>query len=307
MFGADDRPASVHDAVRLSLVPSDRAGARNGAAHPREYESLASHRAYLFGSFRLLREGIQFDGTPRRKKAHSMLEWFLLNPGRVVSTDELIDLFWPEGSPEKGLGNLHVTMHCLRRTLEPNLGPRQDSAFITRHSSNFYSFEGGAEWWTDVADVDLLFNLAQRSDADGYRKEASFYYRRVAAYCRQGLLIGDSCDDWLHPYRDRYRQVHIQSLMRLMHHDGESGDDVELIDHAYEMLAIDRWNEVANEVVIESLLASRNVAAATRHLDDFCRALRSELGMRPRQAFLALRERVDAAGRARSLPAAVGG
>lgn len=262
-------------------------------AHPREYETLAPYRAYLFGSFQLLRNGTPIEETPRRKKAQKILQWFLLNPGRVVSADELVDLFWPHGSPAKGLGNFHVTMHCLRRMLEPDLGPRQDSAFVVRHATNFYSFDTRSVWWTDVADVDLLFSRGNQSDLDGDPQQACFYYRRLTEYCRRGMLVEEwSGEEWLAPYRERYRQVHIQSLMRLMRYYREAGARDELVGQAYEMLGLDACNEMANEIVIKSLLTSGNVRAAARQLERFARLLQDELGMPLPREFHGLRQRI---------------
>src|SRR5947209_6920810 len=106
--------------------------------HPREYEYQATYRAYLFGQFRL------FCGTQsandllrRRTKAFLLLKWFLLNPGKLCSADEFIDLFWPETSPETAMGNFHVTMHFLRHILEPGLNARQEPIYIRRKPNNF--------------------------------------------------------------------------------------------------------------------------------------------------------------------------
>ena len=130
-------------------------------AHPREREHGAIYRAYSFGQFRLLCKDRPIrEAMWRRNKAKALLKWFLLNPGKLCSADEFIDLFWPDLPLETACGNLHVTMHCLRHLLEPSLSPRQESKFIRRQTNNFYWFDMDETWWTDITDVQHLFDTA---------------------------------------------------------------------------------------------------------------------------------------------------
>lgn len=110
--------------------------------HPREREQQAIFRAYSFGQFRLFCQDTFIRETMwRRNKAKTLLKWFLLNPGKLCSADQFIDLFWPDLTLEAASINLYVTIHCLRRLLEPALSPRQESKFIRRQSNNFYWLE----------------------------------------------------------------------------------------------------------------------------------------------------------------------
>lgn len=265
--------------------------------HPREWELGAAYRAYLFGRFRVLKGGEPLDQGPRRNKARLVLEWFLLNPGRLVSADELIDLFWPESDPGKSLGNFHVTMHYLRRILEPGLHARQESAFIVRDGGNFYRFVPGQRWWSDVMDVELTFGRAQRLEAEGNLARACFYHRRIVAYCAMGLLPEEKPDDWLSPYRLRYRQIHLHALMRLMHHFDQVADEDELLEYAYQMLQVDDLNETAHRVIIESFIRSGNIAAAQDRLAVLENTLERRLGIRSTGDLRALSERVRSQSR----------
>ncbi|MFL5592658.1 MAG: BTAD domain-containing putative transcriptional regulator [Ktedonobacteraceae bacterium] len=267
--------------------------------HPREYEHQATYRGYLFGSFRLFRgEQPIGDLMQRRNKARMILKWFLLNPGKLGSADEFIDLFWPEISPEKTLGNFHVTMHCLRHMLEPTLNARQESAFIRRKPNNFYWFQTDESWWTDTSDVEMLLERARAYDVQGDNLRASYYYRKVASYCSQGFLPEDESEDWLIPYRHRYKQIYSQVLMRLMQLHTQSNESEEVLEYAYQMLLIDPYNEVATRVIVDAHLQQGNISLAQRRLDIFWSALQRDLGLRPNKEFYLLRERIHAANAA---------
>lgn len=264
--------------------------------HPREYEYQATYRAYLFGPFRLFREEQPVgELMQRRNKARMILKWFLLNPGKLGSADEFIDLFWPELPPEKALGNFHVTMHYLRRMLEPTLNARQESTFIHRKPNNFYWFHMDEHWWMDTSDVDMLLERAREWDLRGDPRRAAYYYRKVANYCSQGFLPDDEAEDWLHPYRHRYTHTYAQVLRRLIHIYTQANELEEVLEYAYLSIASDPYSETAIHAIVEAHLQQGNIALAQSRLDAFWQTLHHDLGLRPDQTFYALRERIRAA------------
>ena len=249
-----------------------------GQLHPRAYEHEAAYRAYLFGPFRLYHGRQRLDEDMlRRKKARLILVWFLLNPGKPGSMEQFIDMFWPDSPPLKAIGNFHVAMHSLRRTLEPRLPTGQQSSFIRRRPNNFYSFEDGEDWWTDTRDLELLFERAYAYDSRGDRRRACFYYRRVANYGVQGLLPGHECGDWLTAHQRRYEQIYAQALTRLMELHMESDESEELLEYAYRLLQFDHQNVVATQVIIDSYLKFGDVRRARHMLKSFLESLPRDL------------------------------
>lgn len=265
--------------------------------HSREYEYGATYRAYLFGPFRLLC-GEQSVGElmQRRNKARMILKWFLLNPGKLGSADEFIELFWPEFPPEKALGNFHVTMHYLRHMLEPTLTARQESAFIHRKPNNFYWFQMDERWWMDTSDLEMLLERARECDLHGDDRRAAYYYRKVASYCQLGFLPEDEGEGWLRPYRTRYKHLYSQVLMRLIQIHTRWNEVEDILEYAYQSMLHDPYNETAIRAIIEVHLQQGNVALAQHRLDSFWLSLHKNLGLRPDKELYLLRERIRAAG-----------
>lgn len=272
--------------------------------HSQEYEQEAEYRAYFFGPFRVLRgdRPLGEDG-PRRGKAFLVLRWLLLNPGRPLSADVILEQFWPDQPPDKAMGNFHVTMHCLRRMLEPQLPPRQESSFIHRGPGNFYRFDPAGKWWTDAAEVERLLERAHASDARGDGHSASFFYRQVSRYCSMGFLPGDPDAAWLDGYRRRFQQIHGVTLMRLLHLGNETATQEELLDYAYHLLRVDQCNEAATRVIIDAYLDSGNTARAAWHLERHCTSVSRDLGVQPSWELLQLREQIRKTGAMVSRPA----
>lgn len=263
--------------------------------HPREHEYQAVYRGYFFGQFRIF-QGSQPLGEllHRRNKAGMLLKWFLLNPGRLGSADEFIDLFWPDVSSKTALGNFHVTMHYLRHMLEPTLKERQESRFIRRKPNNFYWFQVDGNWWTDTGDVQELFERARKYEMNGDDNRAAFYYRKVANYCSPGFLPEDKSESWLLPYRHRYEHIYSQALARLIQLYTKRNDMEEVLEYAYQSLQMDACSEIAVKAIVNAHLQQGNIALARRMLDTFWDSFKRDLGVFPGKEFHALRERVHA-------------
>ena len=105
-------------------------------------------RIQTFGQFRLWRDG-QRIASWERPQAEQVVKLLLASRakgGRAVPADELITRLWPDDDPVSGRKKLLPLISNARRTLEPDIEPR-DSNFILR-SANGYFFEltGRTRW-----------------------------------------------------------------------------------------------------------------------------------------------------------------
>ncbi|GAB3432944.1 AfsR/SARP family transcriptional regulator [Flindersiella endophytica] len=260
--------------------------------HPRELERDATFRAYLFGYLRIFRGDHRLPLGESRKKGLHILLWFLLNPGKPCSADQFVETLWPEAEPDKAVSGFDVNMHALRRLLEPELGPREESSFVRRHTNRVYTFERADQWWTDVADLELLYQRGNECDLAGDIDRARYYYRRVSAYVSQGRLVDCEAGSWLEPYRHRHALLFSQALTRLIQIDLALGLDEELLESAYQMLHVDRCNQLATRVIIETSLRSGNRRRAEHRLQAFCDAVQRDLGLPPPHEFVELRRQL---------------
>lgn len=261
--------------------------------HPREREQQAHYRAYLFGPFRLFYKDVPIGKQMRRRsKAGTLLQWFLLNPGKLGSADEFLDLFWPNISAETALCNLHVAIHYLRHLLQPDLPARQESKFIHRRPNNFYWFDMDETWWADIIDTPHLFDTARKLEQSGKDNKASFYYRKVISYCSLGFLPENASEPWLEPYLRRYEYLYSQSLQRMIQFCAQRGELEDAMEYAYQALAVDPYCEPATKAIIDVHLQQGNIPAASRTLNDFCSFFQQALGVGPGRDFHVLRDRI---------------
>lgn len=250
--------------------------------HPREIAAQAEFRAFLFG-----RPWIQRRGDPApldtgvRKRAQDILHWFLLNPGRPCSAEQFADLLWPDSDPDKALTNFNVSLHSLKRILEPSLPPRQDSSFIQRHANRVYTFSARGRWWTDVDDFNLAYSRGHEAEARDNLTSARFYFRRVASIGANRQLLEGDTHPWVGQQRRRIAVMCSHSLCRLMELDVALGDPEGALETAYCILSLDPLQEGAVRLVSRSLYDHGRRDLARQTLESYRRRLASQVGARP--------------------------
>src|ERR1035441_2164915 len=90
---------------------------------------------HLFGSFRLLVDGVPIDEARwGRRKSKTLIKLLALQPlrqsSRQMHREELIEVLWPGQDSEQGLNNFHKVLHAARRALEPGLSAGSSSRFL---------------------------------------------------------------------------------------------------------------------------------------------------------------------------------
>ena len=95
-------------------------------------------RIQTLGSFQVWRQEDSLKWPTQKSKA--LLQILLVEPGREVPTDQILEYLWPTLQPNKAQNNLWVTVSQLRRLLEPNLPPRTNSLYIHKTHSSVFPF-----------------------------------------------------------------------------------------------------------------------------------------------------------------------
>ena len=153
-------------------------------------------RIQSFGQFRLWRDG-QAIGVWDRPQAETVVKLLLIRrarDGRAVAADELITRLWPDSDEESGRKKLLPLISNARRTLEPDIEPR-DSNFILR-SANGYFFElsGGVRW--DLLDFRSHLAVGRRLSQEERWAEAVAELEQGRTLYRGDFLAEDRYADW---------------------------------------------------------------------------------------------------------------
>ena len=152
-------------------------------------------RIRTFGQFKLWRDD-QAVAVWERPQAETVVKLLLIRRargGRAVAADELITHLWPDADEESGRKKLLPLISNARRTLEPDIEPR-DSNFILRSATGYFFELSGVNW-------DLLHfrsHLQQgRQLAQAERwAEAITELEQGRALYRGDFLAEDRYDNW---------------------------------------------------------------------------------------------------------------
>ena len=72
-------------------------------------------RLLLLGPFALYRNRVPVDTTTWPRSALVLLKFLATTPNWHCSRDQLMDLLWPDATPEAAASNLRTALHLLRR------------------------------------------------------------------------------------------------------------------------------------------------------------------------------------------------
>ncbi|HXJ24561.1 MAG TPA: BTAD domain-containing putative transcriptional regulator, partial [Streptosporangiaceae bacterium] len=89
----------------------------------------------VLGAFRVERDGQQADLGPRLQR--TLLAILLVDGGRVVPVDRLIDLLWRDGPPAAAIASVQAYVSQLRRVLEPGRLPRAPATVLVTQEPGY--------------------------------------------------------------------------------------------------------------------------------------------------------------------------
>ena len=250
-------------------------------------EAIPLHVAML-GSFEV-RAGdrVVIDETFVPRKAKSIVKFLALQPGHRASTEQVIDLLWPDVSRDTGASSLYKTTHLLRSRTN-SFG--QPDLIQTRKNQISLS----SPLTVDVEEFRAAASKAIRQGTD-----PSLYLHAIRL-CTGDIIPQGGYEDWLEGPRNDLKslchRLHL-SLASLYERNHEFGAALEQLQH---VLIDDQSNEAAHLMAMRIYLAVGQPDRALRQYDICRAALKRELGIGPSRE-------VESAARAAHAPERSGG
>ena len=122
----------------------------------------------LLGSFRVDRDGREADLGPRLQR--TLLAILVVEAGRVVPTDRLIDLLWRDEPPAAAIASVQAYISQLRRVLEPGRPARAPAQILVTQDPGYVLRAGDDQ--VDALRFQALARKAQ-NDLSGGRPAAA--------------------------------------------------------------------------------------------------------------------------------------
>jgi DNA-binding SARP family transcriptional activator len=198
----------------------------------------------------------------------------------------LIELLWPDTTPESGRHNLSLALSSLRNQLEPPGVPAGTVLIADR-----FSVELNPETFTtDVSE----FEQALRS-AGTERDERRRAQRLAEAADRYGgELLPGYYEEWIAPEQGRLAERFCEAVHQWIGLRERAGGDLSpAIEYARRAVRADPLREEAHQDLIRLLLATGQPAAALRQWREMERVLDEELAEEPGRASKQLLRQIE--------------
>jgi TolB-like protein/Tfp pilus assembly protein PilF len=227
---------------------------------------MASLELVLLGGFQARAAGQEIDVPGRKERA--LLAVLAIPAGEARSRDKLAGLLWSHRGDSQARESLKQAVFKLRRSLDC-LKP---SPLLT--DREFVRLERAAV----AVDVAEFEKLTGEGTIDALARATALYRGDLL----DGVELRDAAfDEWLLMERQRLRDLAREAVANLVNWHMSSGAHDQAAAAARRLVAIDPLREAAHRALMQIYSEQGQTALALKQYQLCCRALQSELGVRP--------------------------
>jgi len=237
-------------------------------------------RVQVLGAFRIWR-GTQ-EVAPRvwqREKARHLFQLLLLERGRLLEREVIVDKLWPHLSPSAATRDFKVALNALNKAIEPNRPPDAPYAFVLREGTT-YGIRPHADIWVDAVEFERLAVKGLQSAEHAPQEALAALQDAVQLYGDDYLPEG-VYEDWTTTERERLLTLYLRAAETLSLILLEQKQYDEVIDACQRILARDRCWERAYRILMRAYTERGNRAQALRVYEQCVEALHDELTVPP--------------------------
>jgi DNA-binding SARP family transcriptional activator len=281
---------------RCRLWEQSRAEADNATTAPGDMAGVRTSEAplmvRLLGPLTVEGPGGVLTTGSFRPREQRVLGRLAMDPGRPVTRDELLDLFWPNSPFAPAERSLRTVVSALRRRLRSVIDGKSPRLISARLDG--YCLEPAA-CTVDASVFARAVEVARAAPSDSSLSPGALAaWREAVELYRGDLLSGFPYEDWCLTARERLRDDFLDGLFQLARHCLVTGCTEEARVLAARMVEIDATEERAHRLLMRSYAALDRPAESLRQYQRCAAALQEELGARPAPATNSLLEAIRA-------------
>ena len=243
----------------------------------------------MFGGFCVkIGDTVVSDTSPRAQLVWKLFKYLLINRGKLVTADSLIELLWPDEdcyNPGKALQNL---VYRLRNILPGEVDGRKTNYITFSHGS--YGWNPAEQVEVDSGRFDLIYNKIAGGNLSPEEKREQ--YKTAIDIFKGDFLVESSYEEWVLPLAYHYRRLYSQCVYGLLEiYEAEKNDDA-VIKLCEKAIAIDQFEETYHCKLISALVRQGKTSQAISHYEHITGLLQKELGVSPSPELAALGEEI---------------
>jgi DNA-binding SARP family transcriptional activator len=209
-------------------------------------------------------------------KARAIFQYLLLQQGRPIRREVLMELEWPEHSHNSARNNLNVALYNLRNTLDV-----KGIAHAILHKEGCYLLNPALTFWLDRNEFLSLIHDAQRARQIGGIQQAIATSRSAIQLYRGPLFEDDATGEWFLAERRHLKELYLQALEFLAATYCDLNQLLVAIEFGQQAVKADPCYEAAHRVLMRCYAGQQQQQLVGRQYQLCTAALRDELGVAP--------------------------
>jgi DNA-binding SARP family transcriptional activator len=210
-------------------------------------------------------------------KARTVFEYLIIQIGRPVRREVLMELMWPDHSAGSARNNLNAALYSLRNTLDH----RGRKIQYILYRDGCYLPNPELQWWIDRTEFLTALQRAEQARRDGHSQQAINTYMRAVRLYRGPLFENDRDGDWYLPEQRRLQELYLQALDSLARIHLDQRDLVAAIQFGQLAISADQCCEPAHRLLMRCYALQHQQQLVGRQYQLCSTALHDELGVSP--------------------------
>jgi DNA-binding SARP family transcriptional activator len=242
--------------------------------------------AHLLGPLRLALNDVPVNDWPSGR-SRALFGYLLTHRDPWSPSEVLMEVFWPDATPEAARNNLHVAVHRLRRALRT-----AGDVPVVIIDDGVYRLHPGLQLWVDVDEFDHHVRGGRQFEAAGDLAGALSEYELATALYQGDFLAGDRYEEWPILARERLRLAWLDTVERLSRLYFSQGRYASCATLCQRTVECDPCREDAHRRLMRSYSRQGQLQLAVRQYRICVEALRTELGVKPSPETIDLHGRI---------------
>jgi DNA-binding SARP family transcriptional activator len=210
-------------------------------------------------------------------KAKTVFQYLVLQMGRPVRREVLMELMWPDHTLASARNNLNAALYSLRSTLSQH--GRDDQYII--YQDGCYLPNPELTWWIDRTEFLAAVQHAEGARREGDSRRAIHVYLQAVRLYRGPLFEDDGDSDWYLPEQRRLKDLYLQALECLTEMHIDLNDLAAAVQFGQLALSADQCCEAVHRLLMRCYALQHQQQLVSRQYQLCCAALRDELGVSP--------------------------
>ncbi|MCP5095062.1 MAG: hypothetical protein GY943_05890 [Chloroflexi bacterium] len=231
---------------------------------------------YCLGTFQVYEDDCLITNWPNGK-GKAIFKYLVTNRHRPINKEILMELFWPDATPDAARNNLNVAIYGLRKALR-NAYPEFSYVLF---QNDCYLLNSEVDIWIDIEEFENCLRIAKDFEKQAQLKQAIQEYHRVEELYQGEFLLEDRYENWVIKRRKNLENAYLDVLEWLGNHYYNSQEYATCITLCQKFLLIELCHEETHRQLMRAYSHQNQHYLSIRQYHKCVENLKEELDVTP--------------------------